>query len=39
MELLRLEKPIYMTLFDTSPFANTISTSDEPIGEGPDTSP
>lgn len=39
LDLLRNEKPIYMTLFDTLPIANTISTSPEPIGEGADTSP
>jgi len=39
VDLLRNEKPIFMTLWDTLPIANTISTSDEPIGEGADTSP
>ncbi|MGC4070361.1 MAG: hypothetical protein QM784_37995 [Polyangiaceae bacterium] len=38
IDLLRNEKPIFMTLFDTVPVANTISTDAEPIGEGPDTS-
>jgi hypothetical protein len=38
IDLLRNEKPIFMTLFDTLPVANTISTDAEPIGEGPDTS-
>jgi hypothetical protein len=39
IDLLRNEKPIYMTLWDNMPIANTISTSNEPIGEGADTSP
>jgi hypothetical protein len=38
LDLLRNEKPIYMTLVDTVAVANTISTSAEPIGEGTDTS-
>ncbi len=39
LDLLRNEKPIYMTIWDSIPHANTISTSAEPIGEGADTSP
>lgn len=39
LDLLRNEKPIFMTLFDTIPRANGISTSAEPVGEGTDVSP
>lgn len=34
LDLLRNEKPIFMRLSNSSPSLNSISTSDEPVGEG-----
>jgi hypothetical protein len=39
LDLLRNEKPMYMTIYDGAAQANGISTSAEPVGEGTDISP
>lgn len=39
LDLLRNERPIFMTLWDTAPALNEVSTTAEPVGEGVDVSP